>query len=252
MDIARSLSVNQFLAASTSQATRLFQAQDASIRSEIARKAAAAGGSSTAVTDFTYSLGPDGQLYVSGGQVSTSRKVSARELTGMRDAAVSRSANDNLAEQPLARTPVRQAKMGDFLSPRVALSPLEFAQTFAEDDVSGASAELSQIDASVRAHERQHFFSAGGLASGLPVYDLEVGPDGQLYALGGHVVVSTTRTTDPEKAARDAAGLALAASAPADGSAQDVSAAKSAYGTAAARYAKATIMGEPDTVSIMA
>ena len=251
MDAGRSLSINQLFASSAHhQAVQQLRMQDAAVRTDALRKAAAAGAGTAAVTNLTYALGPDGQLYATGGTISTSRRVRGDALSNK-----VAPHNDNAVQDSLSRPqqhPNRQARFGDFLPPQIALSPLDLALLQESRDNPLAVAELMQIDAGVRSHERQHFFSAGGLASGLPVYDLEVGPDGQLYALGGHVVVSTTRTTDPEKAARDAAGLALAASAPADGSAQDVSAAKSAYGTAAARYAKATIMGEPDTVSIMA
>lgn len=250
MDAARSLSLNQLLAGTANvQAARQMQVQDAAIRTEIARKAAAAAGSSGSVTtDFTYSLGPDGQLYVSGGQVSISKKVSARQLTGTRGGSVS---NDNASARESLQTPRRQASFGDFLPPQVALSPFDLAVLQESRDNPRAIAELTQIDAGVRAHERQHFFSAGGLVSGVPEYEYAVGPDGQLYAVGGHVDVGTTPTSDPEKASRDSAALARAATAPGDTSAQDIHAARGAHSNAASLYAKANYLGQQPAVDMV-
>ncbi len=253
MDAARSLSFNQFfLSGAHTQATRQFQAQDAAVRTEIARKASAAGVSGgTVTTDFTYGVGPDGQLYVKSGQVSTSRKVSARELTGARDQGQSRAVNDNPAQQAIA-APLRKASFGDFLPPQIALGPLDLALLQESRDNPSASAELRLIDASVRGHERQHFFAAGGLVSGTPVYDYVKGPDGQYYAVGGHVDVGTTPTFDPEKASRDAAALARAATAPADTSAQDVHAARGAHSSAASHYLQANRLGEAGALDMVA
>lgn len=254
MDAARSLSFNQFfLSGAHTQATRQFQAQDAAVRTEIARKASAAGiGGGTVTTDVTYGVGPDGQLYVKSGQVSTSRKVSARELTGTRgNVSGNNPANDNPAQNPFAAPP-RKASFGDFLPPQVALSPLDLAQLQESRDHPAASAELRLIDAGVRAHERQHFFTAGGLVSGTPVYDFAQGPDGQFYAVGGHVNVSTTPTFDPQKASQDAAALARAATAPADTSAQDVNAARGAHTNAASHYLQANRLGETSALDMVA
>lgn len=249
MDAARSLSLNQLLAGTANvQAARQMQAQDAAIRTEIARKAAAAGSSGSVTTDFTYSLGPDGQLYVSGGQVSSTRKVSARQLTSTRD---SSATNDNRNTQESLLAPRRQASFGDFLPPQVAISPFDLAQLQESRDNPLAVAELTQIDAGVRAHERQHFFAAGGLVSGVPEYEYAVGPDGQLYAVGGHVDVGTTPTSDPEKAARDSAALARAATAPGDTSAQDVNAAQGAHSKAASHYARANYLSEEPAVDMV-
>ena len=51
--------------------------------------------------------------------------------------------------------------------------------------------ELKARDAEVRAHELKHLASAGQYASGGIVYDYQTGPDGRLYAVGGHVNVNT-------------------------------------------------------------
>lgn len=249
MNIAGSASINQLLAGTANvQATRHMQVQDAAIRTEIARKAATAGSSGAVTTDFTYSLGSDGQLYVSGGQVSTSRKVSARQLTGTRG----EGANDNGENRSSFLSPRRKASFGDVLPPQVAISPFDLARLQESRDNPLALAELTQMDAGVRSHEHQHFAAAGGLASGIPEYEYIVGPDGQLYASGGHVDISSTPTNNPQKAARDAAGMARAASAPGDASAQDAQVGGGALSKAAAHYANASHLGNDNTLDMVA
>ena len=59
--------------------------------------------------------------------------------------------------------------------------------------------ELKARDTEVRAHELKHLASAGQYASGGIVYDYQAGPDGRLYAVGGHVSVNTGSVSgDPE------------------------------------------------------
>ena len=113
--------------------------------------------------------------------------------------------------------------------PLVALSPAE------EVDVFGLSAEerevirqLQQRDLEVRNHESQHFRAAGGLAVGGSNFQYQQGPDGKNYAVGGNVDIQIGSSLDLEKSASDAKTLALAASAPADASAQDISVANAA------------------------
>lgn len=85
--------------------------------------------------------------------------------------------------------------------------------------------QLQAADAAVRTHEALHFRAAGGLGQ-LPQYQTVTGPDGNQYAVGGYVNVSSTANASPEKAARDAQTLVNAATAPGDASAQDLNAAK--------------------------
>jgi hypothetical protein len=47
--------------------------------------------------------------------------------------------------------------------------------------------ELKQRDQKVRQHELAHIAASGGLAQGGPNYTYQRGPDGQNYAVGGHV-----------------------------------------------------------------
>lgn len=256
MDAARSISVNTVSAnawrADTAQAaSRRLTAQDASVRTEIARKAAAASISGhTVATDFTYALGPDGQLYVASGKVSATRKVSARELTGTRTFPA--PAQPEPPAQEAARAPAATARLSDFQPPQLSISSLAFAQLQEAGNDTYATSRLAHIDASVRSHERQHFFAAGGLADGIPVYEYAQGPDGQYYAIGGHVNVSTTPTADSEKAARDTAALARAATAPADTSAQDINAAGSFASKAARSYAQSAFLGLENMLDLAA
>jgi len=121
----------------------------------------------------------------------------------------------------------------------VSLSPSEQLDAFGlSDEERQLVNELRARDLEVRVHEAQHFYAAGGLASGGSEFQLQTGPDGNVYAVGGHVNISSGNTTDPEKAARDANTFALAASAPADGSAQDRAVANSASSRAAGLYSK--------------
>ncbi|WP_370156303.1 putative metalloprotease CJM1_0395 family protein [Ferrovibrio sp.] len=81
-------------------------------------------------------------------------------------------------------------------------------------------AELRQIDAKVRAHERAHA-AVGGQYAGAPSYEYTRGPDGQLYATSGEVAIDLGPESDPEATLQKAAQVAAAALAPADPSGQD-------------------------------
>lgn len=49
-------------------------------------------------------------------------------------------------------------------------------------------------------HEEAHYREAGHLARSRPVLsDFVTGPDGKQYATGGHVMIETSETGDPEK-----------------------------------------------------
>lgn len=58
--------------------------------------------------------------------------------------------------------------------------------------------QLQARDREVRAHEQAHA-TAGGQYAGAPEYEMEKGPDGRSYAVGGHVSISTSPIAgDPE------------------------------------------------------
>jgi hypothetical protein len=85
-------------------------------------------------------------------------------------------------------------------------------------------AELSRLrdrDAEVRTHERAHLSAAGGLARGGANYDFQTGPDGEKYAVGGHVSIDTIPGATPQETIARARRMKQAALAPADPSGAD-------------------------------
>lgn len=216
---------------------------DAALRNQLQQIKANAGSGADVTANVTYSIGADGVRYATGGNVVTTRRTV--------DNGVERPA------EPIAITPkepfdaedavrtssalaLRPANLSDVLGGRINLSPLEFAQTFSEEFTDNLRRSKLQIaDVAVRSQERLHFRAAGGLASGLPQYVTDIGPDGELFATSGHVNIQTTPTNDPEKAARDSAVIGIAATAPGDASAQDIAVARSALSKAAGAYQNA-------------
>ena len=82
--------------------------------------------------------------------------------------------------------------------------------------------ELKARDREVRAHEQAHAATAGSLAKGGPSYEYQKGPDGQLYAIGGHVSIDVSVVPgDPQATLDKAERIQRAALAPAQPSAQD-------------------------------
>ncbi len=95
-----------------------------------------------------------------------------------------------------------------------------------------------------------HLAAAGPYAIGGPSYEYQKGPDGQRYAVGGHVNIDTSPVPgDPEATLRKAETIRRAALAPGDPSPQD----RSVAAAAASMALKAQIelqqkvmAGEPD------
>lgn len=82
--------------------------------------------------------------------------------------------------------------------------------------------ELKKRDREVRTHEQAHLVAAGQYARGGPFYDFKRGPDGQRYAVSGHVNIDTSEVAgDPEATLRKAEVIRRAALAPAEPSTQD-------------------------------
>ena len=81
--------------------------------------------------------------------------------------------------------------------------------------------ELKRRDREVRTHEMAHKAAAGSLASGGPVYEVETGPDGRQYAVGGHVSIRIPKGRTPSETIRIAQQAKRAALAPASPSGQD-------------------------------
>ncbi len=81
---------------------------------------------------------------------------------------------------------------------------------------------LKQSDQDVKTHERQHVAAAGGFVKSGPVYNYTTGPDGNRYAVGGHVSLDMSSIpNNPEATIRKAQVIKRAALAPADPSGAD-------------------------------
>ena len=97
-------------------------------------------------------------------------------------------------------------------------------QTGSEKELSAEEqrklASLKRRDIEVRQHERAHA-SAGGSHAGSPQYEYERGPDGRMYAVGGHVSVDMSPASTPEATLRKMEQIQRAALAPASPSGQD-------------------------------
>lgn len=88
--------------------------------------------------------------------------------------------------------------------------------------------ELQARDREVRAHEQAHA-TAGGQYAGAPEYEMEKGPDGRSYAVGGHVSISTSPIAgDPEATIAKMEVVKRAALAPVEPSGADRSVAADA------------------------
>lgn len=251
---------NALLASSASDAfyalelQRLKQA-DAQARMNL-RRAQAAASDATVTRNVTYTIGPDGVRYATGSTVSTVKRgvesgaASTLDPQRLDRAARKPLANENAPQRGFADT--RPATLAELLANKLSLSPLEFALAFSEPFTDGiARAELQIADRAVRSQETLHFRAAGGLASGTPVYGMQAGPDGALYATSGHVNIQTPSTTDPRKAARNAATLGIAATAPGDASAQDIGVARNAFSRAAGLYQQQALPLDERSVNII-
>ena len=85
-----------------------------------------------------------------------------------------------------------------------------------------AVAQLKSTDRHVRAHEQAHLAAAGPYAKGGPSYTYAIGPDGNLYAVGGEVTLDASPDpSDPQKTIEKARTVEAAANAPVDPSSQD-------------------------------
>jgi hypothetical protein len=80
---------------------------------------------------------------------------------------------------------------------------------------------LKKRDAEVRAHEQAHLAAAGSYALGGAQYEFQSGPDGNRYAVGGHVNLDTSKAASPEQTVLKARQIIRAAMAPGDPSPQD-------------------------------
>lgn len=210
------------------------------MQAQIARRTAQAGAGVDVKTQYSYTIGPDGQLYVTSARVTTSSRTD--EVN--RSPVIQEDTQKPL--QPTA-TPAERpaASLADYAHPSSGLSPADEAAVFGSkeflDEIRSSTenqlrSRLQVYDFGVRAQESQHFRAAYGLGSA-PTYDYHVGPDGTLYAVAGEVGLKAGPAATPEDAAENATTMANAALAATDVSAQDISVARSALSQAASLYA---------------
>jgi|GEM_PF-1660456 len=115
------------------------------------------------------------------------------------------------------------------------------------DDEQREVDELKKRDAEVRAHEAAHLAAAGSLAQGKANFEFQTGPDGNRYAVGGHVDIDTSPAETPEATLAKARQIRRAALAPGDPSSADRAvAAKAAQMLAKARRELAEQKGTTD------
>lgn len=82
--------------------------------------------------------------------------------------------------------------------------------------------ELKSRDQKVKTHEQAHVAAGGTIVTGGPFYEYQTGPDGNKYAVGGHVNIDTSPVKDnPEATIIKAQTIKKAALAPANPSGSD-------------------------------
>jgi len=95
-----------------------------------------------------------------------------------------------------------------------------------ENDYQRVLDKFKALDAKTKTHEQAH--ASGATTTSAISYNYQVGPDGKLYATGGHVRFDTSIPSDPKAALAKLDKLANAASAPDELSAADASIARTA------------------------
>lgn len=148
---------------------------------------------------YRYERGSNGELIIAAAQVTITEKTEVKGLANRAET----------IEDPISIS-------------SATLDPTEIGLSDAEK---AYLKQLQLADASVRNHEGLHFRAASGLGN-LPDYQTVTGPDGNQYAVAGNVTVSTTSGANETQAARELQTLGIAATAPSDASAADLSAAR--------------------------
>ncbi|MGP2655814.1 putative metalloprotease CJM1_0395 family protein [Malaciobacter sp. WC5094] len=99
-------------------------------------------------------------------------------------------------------------------------------KNYDENDYQRVLEKFKRLDAQTKAHEQQHA-SLGDTKSAIS-YNYQVGPDGKLYATGGHVRLDTSLPQDKDAALAKLAKLSRSAGAPSELSSADASIARAA------------------------
>ena len=163
------------------------------------------------------------------------RPVPTKEETAVR-VAISADAGKYLTQLKGESLPVQQNEKPDKPADKPKRKESRQDSTRSEKSSTGSSngekaqlSELQQRDSEVRTHEQQHMASAGSYAMGGIKYDYEIGPDGHLYAVGGHVDLDTSAIPgNPEATIRKAQVLRASALAVGDPSSADAGVAQAA------------------------
>ena len=80
---------------------------------------------------------------------------------------------------------------------------------------------LKKRDTEVKAHEKAHMASGGGIVQGGATYEYQTGPDGKIYAVGGEVKIDMSPERTPEATIRKMQQVRRVALAPAEPSGTD-------------------------------
>lgn len=192
---------------------------------------AKAGSAAEVHTTYTYTVGEDGQRYITGASVTVKggaedaaaaggspqpAERGTKEIRSDRNATAADESGDADKSSDKARSD------GSSSGSKGELSEGE------KQEVS----ELRRIDREVRAHEAAHMAAAGGLGGGAS-YSYTKGPDGVNYATAGEVPIQMREGSTPEETLRNMQQVQRAALAPADPSGQDRSVAAAAAAKAA-------------------
>jgi SprA family protein len=97
--------------------------------------------------------------------------------------------------------------------------------------------EMATRDREVRAHEQAHVAAGGSNVRGGASFEYDVGPDGQQYAVGGHVQIDVSSERDPRATIAKMRQVKSAALAPANPSGADRAVASHASATEASARA---------------
>jgi hypothetical protein len=142
---------------------------------------------------YTYTVGPDGQRYITGAVLTIRKRADGSPAT--------ESDREENAE----------------------------GGTIPEEDTEAEEAirELERTDAEVRAHEAAHQ-ARGGRFAGAATFTYATGPDGKRYAVGGQVPVNVPAGLSPEETIAAMKQVQAAALSPSDPSGADLSVAANA------------------------
>ncbi|RXK00892.1 hypothetical protein CRU98_00140 [Arcobacter sp. CECT 8986] len=95
-----------------------------------------------------------------------------------------------------------------------------------ENDYERVLSKFQNLDSKIRTHEQTH--ASLGSTTGAINYTYQMGPDGKLYATGGHVRLDTSIPKDPDAALAKLEELKKASGGPSELSSADASIARAA------------------------